>query len=259
MAKVAILQDNLIDAAAVTASAAAPFLPAALLQNAHVARAWETPDGTTSAVLTADLKAQKPVDLVALAGVPLVPATASWRIRLATGDSSGQTGDSYDSGTVAPDLDPRYAQAVHLLPTTATGRYLRIDLADAGLTRLRAGRWIAGALHRFQHNYAFDASIRTVDTSERSEGDVGQLFHDLGQVYRVARLTFPRLRQDERYGVIEALDRLNATHRDFLLCLDPDSDNLSRDCLWGVQDETTEVSNPHFQIYRKQIRIRERL
>lgn len=254
---------NLADLGTVTASSSTALTPAALLQNAHVARHWRSRSATEFVLV--DLGAVQPVDTVALMGLSLTAAGLT-RIRVSASDPSGQGATAYDSdpaGSAAGRVDPAYGYLVHLLPAPVAGRYVRIDLVQPGAPYIEAGRFFVGARHQFASNFAFGWNRAWVDRSRRTESRGGQTYIDPDNTYRTADLTFEAVREGERFGVVEEIDRTNGEHTDVLLVTDPSSPNLGRDSIWGlltlspVQQPAAWVAGR--PIYQKSYQIKERL
>lgn len=258
----ALLIDNLADRGVITASSTVPLTPAALVQNRHVARKMRF-GATTGQYLVADLGAPVQIDTVALFGLTMT-AAGTTRIRGSLADSSGADVGTYDSGAAAGRVDPVHAALIHLAPASFTARYLRVDLSDAAIAALDVGRLVIGRRQQLRHNFSFDWTRRYVDRSRRTESRGGQTYIDADNSYRVVELSFAALTEAERYGVIESMDRVNGTREDVLLLLNPASDRLARDSIWGLAEDLTPVTQPmgwgaDGPIYTKSIRIRERL
>lgn len=257
MARAAVLFRNLSDAGVITASGAVAGQPAALLQDPHVGRRWRSLPGT-SAALIIDLGAMQALDTIALIGCNLTLAGTA-RVRVSTNDASAQSGNAWDSGPLTGLCDPAYGYLIHLLPAPVSGRYVRIDLTDAALPDIEAGRLVVGARQQFAFNFAYGWQWGRVDRSRKTESRGGQVFISRDNSYRTAQLTFENVNEDQRYGFVEDMDRLNAEHDDVLFLTDPDSSNLGRDTIWGLVDGLEPVTQPYFDIYSKPYKLRERL
>lgn len=258
----AIVVDNLADAGSISASGTASLTPPSLLQNHHVARKVRFA-GVTSQYVVVDLGAVQSIDTFAMFGVNLSP-TGTCRIRASAFDTSGLVGELYDSGTLTGRVDPAYGALVALAQAPVSARYVRIDLSDATLTSLEAGRLVVGLRHTFTYNYSYGAQRGRVDRSRKTESRGGQTYIDADNTYRTADISFDALTESERFGVIERLERVNGTKLDVLLILRSDSDNLGRDTIWGLVDEISPVAQPQMWIgnapgYSKTLRIKERL
>ena len=258
----AIAYDNRADRASITASSSAILLPVSRLQDPHIARKWRS-NGSASEFLTIDLGASVPVDTVALIGLNLT-SDGTVRVRVSDMDTSAQAGEIYDSGDVGGAIDPRWGMLVHLLPEALVGRYVRIDLSDPNAAYIEAGRLFVGRRWQFQYNFAFGWSRQYVDRSRKTESRGGQTFIDRDVRYRMANISFELITQAQRWGFVEEVDRVNGTHDDVLLITQSDSDNLGRDCIWGLISDLDPITQPQVWIedapaYAKAYRITERL
>lgn len=254
----AILYDNLIDAASITASSFAITTPPTRLQNPHIARVWRGIEGD-SEYLIVDHGALVEIDTGAVIGTNL-GATGVTRHRLSTADSSGQTGDAHDSTAVTGAIDPAYGNLIDLLETPVMARYQRFDLSQAGLEYIEAGRLVGGLRHQFSINFAYNWSEVEVDRSRKVKGRGGQTFVDFDNSYRSIEIAFEMLSGADRNSFVRDADLLNGASRDVLLILNPASDNLSRDSIWGLVTDVTPVSQPTVPGYfAKTYRVEERL
>lgn len=251
---------NLADTAGISASSFAQLTPPTLLQNPHVARKWRAPAGDT-AHLTIDLLGARLLDCVALMGLNLTAAGLT-RIRASLLDTSAVDGAVYDSdpsGQIAGRVSSRYPALIHLLPTTVTARYLRIDLSEPGAAYVEAGRLFAGATEQFAFNFAYGWNRGWTDRSRTTESRGGQTYVDRDNSYRTLDLTFETLSPGQRYGLVEDIDQFNGKHTDVLIITDPTSDALGRDSIWGLLEDVTPVSQPFHDSFAKTYRIKERL
>lgn len=258
----AIAYDNLADRGIVTTSSAVPLAPASRLQNPHVARKWRG-NGNALEFVTIDLGASVLIDTVALMGLSLTLA-GTVRVRVSEDDPSAQTGEAYDSDVLGGAVDPRYGMLVHLIPQPVLGRYVRIDLYEAGVLYVEAGRVFVGLRNTFAHNFAFGWTRAYVDRSRRTESRGGQTYVDPDVSYRVVNVSFETIPESDREGFVEEIDRVNGTHEDVLLITRGDSTNLGRDSIWGLMSELSPVSQPQVWLadgpaYAKTYTIAERL
>ncbi len=258
----ALLIDNLADQATISASSSAPPTPPTLLQNPHVARKMRF-GATTGQHVVADLGAPVLVDTAALFGLNLSAAGAT-RVSASLSDSSGAAGDAYDGTVRTGAVDPAYAALIELAPAPFIARYVRIELSDASLAVIEAGRLVIGLRQQMRFNFAFGWQRAWVDRSRRTESRGGQVYVDDDNGYRTVEIAFDAVLESERNGLIERLDRVIGTRRDILLLCKPDSDNLGRDSVWGFSEQVTPVAQPQgwvdgSPIFQKTIRLRERL
>ena len=219
-----------------TGSSALATLPVANLQTQRLGQPWRGQPGVTSAWLVADFGAAKSIGAVLLAGTNLSPA-ATWRIRLSSSDASGAAGDVLDSGMVAAGVDVRFRLALLVLATDRAGRYLRLDLADATLPWLEAGRLAALALWRPRRNFAFGLQRGLNDLSKVARGEAGDVFALRGAVQRTLTLSLQAVFRDELVADVEDLLRSAGLTDDVLVCLDPASGNLGFESIWGTMEQ----------------------
>lgn len=253
--RAAILYDNLADAGAVSASAAAPLLPASQLQSVHMGRKWRALTNTAS--VRVDLLSVQPVDTISLLGTNLT-ASAAYRVRVSTTDPEAQMGVVFDTMDRS-DIDAVHPDIFALADEPAEGRYVRIDMTDDALTFLEAARVVVGQRHQFGINYGYGWGIQWVDRSRITESRGGSLFVDREKKYRMANLPFEHIKPSDRYGVVEDVDREAGTSRDVLFFTNPDSDRLGRDTIWGLIEQASPTVEAYYQGFSKTYTIRERL
>jgi hypothetical protein len=88
----------------------------------------------------------------------------------------------------------------------------------------------------------------------------GQTLIFVDNVYRQLVLNFDFVTSDQRYGLIEIIDRVNGQHVNLLCIIDTESGNLPRDSIWGLVSSLAPVTTPDvIDIFGKQISINERL
>lgn len=257
MANAAIAFENLSDEATVTVSSAAALMGASYLVESHVARKWRTTG--VSGSIHIDLLAATDVDTFALIGCNLT-ATGTVRVMTSLTDPTGVGGPfEYDTGAVAGVVDPDYGYAIVLRSTPVSARYVHIELTDAALTYVEAGRMFVGARTQLGINFAPGWQRGYTDRSRRTESRNGQIFIDRNNMHRNFELTFNGLSESEALGVMQDLDRLNGEHLDILMITDPDSTNLGRDSIWGLV-ELQPLIQPYSvaEHFSKKIQIRER-
>ncbi|MDP2410346.1 MAG: hypothetical protein Q8M26_08675 [Pseudolabrys sp.] len=246
---------NLADSALLLASSQELLAPVANLQRPDVARRWRSTEANTASFV-ADLFAASSLDTVALIGTTM-SAAGTCRIRISATDSTGVAGELYDSGATLVSAD--YNQAIALLATPVTGRYIRIDLADPGAEYLEAGRLFVGPRSQFVINYSYGWSVTTVDRSAAKDTRGGQTQVWRDNLYRVFDVAFESLSASERYGFIEEIERANAQKDDVLFVADADSSSLARDSIWGLIQTPSPIVQPHFDRFSKTYKIKERL
>lgn len=280
----AILWRNLADAGTLTASAEEPAMPATLLLNPHIGRHWRAMG--TSAWVVVDLGSVRSLDTVALFGLNLT-AVGTVRVRLSASDPAGVTGIVHDSdfpsasgtvligGTAPPGstvemtvdatdvVDQAFGSAVltswvYPLPAPVSARYVRIDLTDASLGWIEAGRIVVGLRTQFGVNFDYGWSRGRVDRSRQSESRGGQRHIDPDNSYRTVTLTFSALAAGEA-ETFDTVDLEAGTHADVLLITDPTAADLPAASIWGLLDSLDPIANPYFATFSRSIKINERL
>jgi hypothetical protein len=238
MSTAALGVTNHIDATAtvLSASGALTTAPVTNLINPHVGKKWR--HNTTTTFVLADLGSLKSIDTVMLAG--LSGTNPTLRVRLSTVDPTGVAGNAHDSGSISgiPYYDPSYQLFVYLMSTPASARYVRVDITEAAVSFIEAGRWFTGARNVFDVNYMPGWSRSIVRGSQDVIGVGGQTFVDLRAGYCRQDATFDFLLETERTTFIDTIFIAikNVGHMDMLWIMDPASTNLSRDSIWGYLD-----------------------
>lgn len=257
MARCVVGYANAVDRGAVTAGSELGTLPAVMLQEEHVAHVWRTASGVTSTRITCDFGAPATIGATALMNCNL-SAAGTKRVRLSNSDPTGATGEIYSIATTAAGVDPDYGYLVHVFPTPVTGRYLRIDLADATLPFVEAGRWFAGTAFRPEINYRYGWALGYADPSARSRTLGGQTWINARQGWRVGEFEIP-LSAAEREQHALPLQRQHGVRSDILFVRDPLSPNLGRETLWGLIEAPVPLPNPAFGRFSLRLSIEERL
>lgn len=256
MAKGRILYEDYVQRyGTVTAGSAATSAPAANLRDSQLAVKWRSQTGTNSTYVLADLGAQRSIDAVGLIATNLT-AAATRRVRISTTDSTGAAGDAHDSGTGSAGVDPLYSTMLRLLPSPVTGRYVRIDITDASLQYLEAGRFLVGLCWRPTYNYRLGWTAQAVDDAQVATTWGGADWRDGRAVRRRIRAELLLTRAEfDTHG--QAILRLGGS-RDVLFVLDPDSSNLGRDSIFG-RIAPVELRNPYPAVFATTLDITERL
>ena len=243
------------DVTEITASSTAGTMSASYLRSPHVAEKWRATSGSAS--LTFDLGGLFEVDTVALMGVTLTQAGTT-QVRLST--SAPTDGDLYDSGSVVGQVDPRYGYLVRLLSFPVHARYVRVDLTDSSVAAVEVGRPFIGRRTELSETFAPGVEFGYVDLSKTSRSRGGQSYIDRNVGYRTINMTFECLSSDDQLGIIEELDRVVGQRQDLLFIADTASDNMGRDCLWGLRDDMQATVQPYsIGWLRKSFRLVERL
>lgn len=259
MANAIIGYVNRIDEAVLTTDSQVTAAPISALQAPHVAESWRAVGGVTSCYILAAFAAQYPLGALALIGTNL-SAGATWRVRLSTNDATGANGNAYDSGTIGAGVDTAYGYAIHIFPTAKTGRYLRIDITDATLSQIEAGRWFAGPAWQPENNFSFDWSRGWRSRARKTISRGGQKWIDELPRPRLLQLTFDYITDAEAKGgdALELL-RLAGDTVDVLVVTDPESANLGRESIWGTVEGETVLRNWAHGLHALPLFIEERL
>lgn len=256
MANAILSYNDYCDRGTVTASSELINLPAINLQHPQLSPFVWRSNATNSAWLQCDFGQNRDVDVVALFATNLTTAS-TWRVRLDS-DSGFAAPHSYDSGTVATGVDTYYASAIHVLPSTVTARYLRVDLADTSLTYLEAARMFAALGWRLTRNFAFGLRERWDDATRATRAETGQVWVDKGAMFRTWSLDLPAITEAERRSHLARMGRF-ARARDVLFVKDPASTNLGRDSIFGLPETVPEPRHDRFGWYSMSLTIVERL
>jgi hypothetical protein len=116
---------------------------------------WAT---TTGIQIWCDLGASLEIACVALLSTTLGMAGGSPTVRVRLSDDAGFGTSAWDTGAVDPATDEYAAGNVVLVhATSATGRFLRVDIEDAAADEVDIGRIIAGPLWRPTYSWAYGA------------------------------------------------------------------------------------------------------
>jgi hypothetical protein len=248
---------NYADTATVTATSVAGNMSARRVQDPHVAEKWRGVSGGEA--LTFDLGGVFEIDTIALMGVTLT-TSGQTQVRLSVADATATTGDAYNGLSGTGRVDPAYGYLVELLPDPVSARYVRIDLSDTSIAAIEAGRAYIGPRTELSAGFAPGVSFGYVDLSQTSRSRGGQSYIDQNVGYRTFDLTFEWITTAEHRGIINELDRIVGQRQDLLFISDTESDNMGRDCLWGMRDDMQPTVQPYdANIYRKSLKLSERL
>jgi hypothetical protein len=260
MANAALVIDNNALAGSLSASSQELAMPVQLLQTPHPSERWRSQSNTASFVL--DKGALVSGDTVMLAGLTCGP-NATIQVRGSTIDATGAAGDVFDTGVIAngaPQFDVDYFSFVHLLPAQASWRYLRFDIEDPDAAYVEAGMLLEGVRTEFAYNFQPGGEIGYVDLAKVSKTASGKTLVWPVGFYRTVNLSFPWVTTDQRYGVVERLDRVKGRRSNVLLIMDGDSANLPRSSIYGLVADITPVTfGVIFDLFGKQLRIDERI
>jgi hypothetical protein len=225
---------NAVLSGALVASSEAAGLDAGQLQNQHgsAAYAWQTAASVTSANLRIDGGAGAKWRAFGLFRTNLTPAaTVRWRVS----DDSAFATSIYDSGTLSGTVIAGYAQSLAIATTEQTGRYARVDIADAGnpdgflnIPLAYAGPVLQPAVGlAYGTRHARDRDEVVV----RSRG--GQEFVTLRSARRRWGFDFGALTTAEFWDGLAELDRVAADGTNVLLVPFPAGSNVAREAVFG--------------------------
>lgn len=260
MANAALVLDNLALSAGVGASSQVLTMPASKLLTPHPSERWRSL--TAADWFVVDSGATITADTVMVGGLTCSAAT-SVRLRLSSIDASGGAGDVLDTGPVAngdPRFDIDYGSFIAVLGAPLSWRYLRFDIADPGAAYVEAGFVLEGLREEMRVNFTQGGSVQYVDRSRVSPTSSGLTLVWSDNHFRRVDLSFPWVEEDQRYGLVERLDRVCGRRSNVLLIAEPDSSNLPRSSFYGLMTDVTPVTfGVIFDLFGKQFRLDERV
>ena len=216
----------------------------------------------TAGELTAEQQRRMGIELVrATEG----PATATVRARL--GNVSDLASTTWDTGAIAPQTGPDAGGNVVLLhPASASGRYLRLDVADPDAAALDIGRIVAGPLWRLAHAPAFGIAEgrQILDRRERN-GFTGAEFPVPAVVNpRSTSFTLPLITRAEATAEFRGMLAALGAAGDALWILDDSLSlaELNLRAIWGAiaqPGESALLARPYFNGHTRNFQITERI
>jgi hypothetical protein len=260
--------DNRFDAAALTGSGSAiASLPVANLQDKQPRKYYGTTGGSTFWI--ADFGAAgAPIDVVATIRSNLT-AAATTQVRVSSADPTGVAGDVYNSGSIAAGADPRfYGGVLHILPARATGRYLRVDYADAAafldaagtIAGIDLGRVFAGPLFKPSRNFRFGGGLGFMDLGTKKQSVGGQIHTKKGAKPRVLALAWQYMTEADFYAGALEIDRTVGATDDLLVVRNPAAiANVAAGWLWGVPSDLQLPTEAALRLWQKSYTVTERL
>lgn len=253
-----IAWDNLIDAATVTASSALDEQPGSNVQQPHVARKWGTAAGVKSATLLIDLGASQTCGLLALLGLNL-STSGTVRLRGSNSDSTGVTGEIYDSGTVAIGITDGYGASYKSF-TAVAARYWLINLADSTVAdNLEVGRVFLGPKWTPTLAQQYGWSMQLEDPSKLAESVGGQAYADERPQKRLINFELSFLSEAEMYANAFVMARANGLVRDVLVLSDITGSYASEQAVFGLLTALEPLIHERYGVFRQKFTIRERL
>jgi hypothetical protein len=258
MANAAISYVNLADLGTITVSSEEPQMPGVRLQDEHVHRRWRSQ--TEPAYLIVDLGSAKTIDTIGLFGGTWTSA-ATMQVRGSLSDPTVTGSLAFDSGVLSQGqyLDSDYHSLVYIR-ASASVRYLRIDVVDATMNYVEAGRLFVGLREEFTYNFAPGASMTWDDLSRKTKTPGGQTLIFPDSRFRSIELSFEWVTKVQREGLVESIDRINGQSVDVIMILDTASVKLPRDSVFGLITQPTPILYSSLtDIFAKPYRIEERL
>ncbi len=249
---------NLADAAILTASSELATLPGSNVQQKNVARKWQTAAGVKSATLIFDLLSSLSCSALGVLGTNLT-SSSTLRLRGSDSDSTGVTGEKYDSTLIASGAKAGYPQA-YLAFTAAAARYWRLDLADTTVAdNLQVGRVFLGPSWTASIAQGLGGSVTPQDSSKLKRSYGGQVYADERPQQRVVQFTLDFMNEAEMYGNAFAMARATGIVRD-VLCIEDNSTSYRHEkSVFGLCKESAPLVNQNLGVYRQNFNIEERL
>jgi hypothetical protein len=253
-----IAWDNLADDAALAASSELNEQPASYVQDPRVSRKWGTASAVKSATLLMDLGSTQTCALLALLGLNLTTG-GTYRLRGSITDSTGVTGEVYDSGTLAIGLKVGYG-AVYKSFTAAAARYWLLNLDDTSVPdNLEVGRVFLGPKWTPTVAQQYGWSVQVDDPRKLSESVGGQIYADERPQKRVLNFELAFLTEAEMYANAFAMARANGTVRDVLAISDDTGTYVSEQAVYGLLTANEPLIHERYNVFRQKYQIRERL
>lgn len=222
---------NAAATATITASSSLPLTPPSRMQDAHTSVRWRAE--TDTAYITVALAAAVTADTFGLFGLNLTAAGIT-RIRASLTDTSAVDGAVYDSGSAAARVSSYYGNLVGLMDVSASLRYVRFDLAEAGVAYLEAGFVMIGLRHQVAINYAPGAGDTPIDPSIKTKSRSMATHIDPRNKSRKWNFTFEALSETEAFGWVDDIDQYCGTSQNVMVVRNCASTNLGRDTMCGL-------------------------
>jgi len=260
MANALVGFQNWVDGAGLqlTATSQAAGLPVDNLADERVSKVWRSAT-TSDATVVLDALQPRSLQLIGLFGCNAT-AAATFRVRVSDSDPTGAAGEIYDSGVLPAGLvDPVYKSFIHVLPSSVVGQHVRLDISDASLTYIEAGRWFVGPYWRPAIGVQFGLRRGYADPSVLDTTLGGQIFIDRKPKARRFTFTFDFVTEAEMLTGLAEIDRLASGTEDVLLVLDPASTNLGRDSIWGLLSNPSGIASTVHDSFQQSYIITERL
>lgn len=243
-------RDGALASASVTSGAMAP--PA--IFDTRPTKRWRSV--TLNVWLQIDFGANVDIDVVALV-FPRDTAFPSGTVQFLM-DADGGTpgaGAADDSGSVTLDIAEGYGYQVYLPSATVTARYLRIQFAATGVSKIDVGRVWAGELFEPERNIDAGYVDRWLDASTKTRGKrSGSTFVDSLPRFREVAFRFSTVSQSDR-DTHEELQRVIGASRQALLLIDPD--NTKKQTVLGRLEQPSGLGYRTVNLYETSYLLRE--
>lgn len=253
-----IAWSNLADDAIITASSEQSVAPGANVQNQHVSKKWMAVNGINSASLIFNMGSSIACALLAVLGSNLT-AAGTLRLRGSDSDSTGVTGEKYDSTLINAGAKDGYG-AAYLSFTSAAAHYWRLDLADASITTLQVGRVFLGPKWAPRFNQIAGWQVTAQDDSKVARSYGGQSFVDIRPQRRILNFTLNSSSESDIYSNAFAMARANGIASDVLAVNDTAATGyLSEQSVYGLCSASEPIVNESVGVFRQKFQIEERL
>lgn len=235
--RAALLHQDLVelDATGITADSYQPLLPPSLLKRSdNLGLVWRTLEGVSSASIFLDFGSLQSVGGLALLAYG-GGSGVTFFIRESTTDPTCVVADARSTGLLTGRFDPVYRHFiwVDVFGNTLT-RYLRLDISEAGATRLEAGGLLAGPLWTPEVSYELGFQVTYEDDDVVQLTRAGVRYVSERATRRRFQGRFPAVTRDEYDGELALLATRTRRRKPFAMILDKDSANLGRDTVVGA-------------------------
>lgn len=252
--------DKNIDSASLTAdNPAATKLSVNNLKSPDVAEPFRS--SNTSIGIVADFGQSIDLNATMLAG--LNTTAIEYRIRLSDTDSTGKSGEIFDSTlTVATgkEFDKVHGLFVYLFDQTYTGQYLRIDINDTAgnINNLEAGRWWAGKAFIPNKSFRYGWSLGVRDNSQQRQSPGGQIKVNKRPQQQTIEVNFASLNEGEVNEFVDTLLTEVGLYSDLLIVPDGVQDRRAYESIWGYLEDLRNRSHRTLRKYSFRMTVVER-
>lgn len=282
MANITLGLTNYADEAVLSGGSWRTSLPRSNLQNRRLSKVARTPDAlAASSQFDCALVKGRPVRVLALIAHNL---SVSSTVRLIGCDAADFAAPLYDSGavsmwpagvipqdmleweddnfwlgTISEEAIAGYrAPFIHLLPSTVTARYWRVEIADTGNSNgwIHVGRLYLANAWTPHYNMRYGADLGFDDVSIFETSLTGEEFFERRRKRRNFRFDLAALSEEEGYQSALELDRLAGTTGEVLVIPDAtDITNAPRRNFVGRLAALSGVVHAHHGLMEKSYEI----